>query len=247
MVNGSVFSRMIEYASLTSRDMVLDVGAGFGFLTEYLAERCKRILAVESDPKLAQFLRERFHDASNVEVVEGDVLEVRISSFNKVVSIPPYQISSRFMLWLFDRKFDCAVLIFQKEFAEKLVASIGSRDYGRLTVLTYYHSEVELLGAIPKESFCPQPKIDSTILRVTPRTVMPFHLRNEEMFSRLVQSMFTERNRKVRNALMAFLKSVMRIQKHKALRLADSAPFKDKRVRELAPEDFAVLGNAFAD
>jgi len=147
-------------------------------------------------------------------------------------------------LWLFDREFDSAVLIFQREFADRLAASINSEDYGWLTVLTCYYFEVELLDAVPRESFYPEPKVDSVIVRVTRRTVAPFHLKNEEMFDRFVQSVFTERNRKVRNACVTFLKGVIGIQKEKALQLVENVAFKDKRVRELSPEDFAVLANA---
>jgi 16S rRNA (adenine1518-N6/adenine1519-N6)-dimethyltransferase len=238
---------MIEYASLISHDTALDIGAGFGFLTECLAEKCKCVLAVESDPKLAKFLHERFRDAPKIRVFEGDILKVPIPTFNKAVSIPPYWISSRLLLWLFDREFDSAVLIFQREFADRLVASINSDDYGWLTVVTYYHSEVELLDAVPKASFYPEPGVGSVIVRVTSRASVPFHLKNEAMFNRLVQSVFTERNRKVRNACVAFLKSAMKVQKQKTLQMVENIPFRDKRVRELSPEDFAVLANAFVD
>ncbi|MDH5787849.1 MAG: methyltransferase domain-containing protein, partial [Candidatus Bathyarchaeota archaeon] len=134
MVENSIFQYTSDYAALNPEDVVLDVGAGLGILTRFLADRCKRVLAVEFDAKLVQALREQLQNAVNVVIIKGDVLKVPIPTFNKVVSIPPYRISSRLLLWLFSKNFDCAVSIFQTEFVNRLVASIDSNDYGWLTV-----------------------------------------------------------------------------------------------------------------
>jgi len=232
---------MVDYASLDKGDVVLDIGAGLGFFTHFLAERCRSVLAVELDSKLAEVLREQFGNLSNVDVIEGDVLKVQIGYFNKVVSIPPYNISSSLLLWLFNKNFDCAVLIFQKEFANRLVASIGSEDYGWLTVTAYYYFEVEFLDDAPKWMFYPQPEVDSIIVRLKPKKPKPFTLKDEALFRQLAQMLFTQRNRKVKNAVSSFIKSAPT-----AVKVADSLPFHDRRVRELAPEDFGELANALA-
>jgi len=238
MVDSPVFQRMTDYAMLRKEDVVLDVGAGLGFLTRFLANRCRNVLAVEADSRLAEVLREELRDLSNVRIVEGDILKVHVSGFNKVVSIPPYHISSRLLQWLLHENFDCAVLVFQREFADRLVASMGSDEYGWLAVLAYYHVEVELLDDVPKWMFYPQPKVDSIIVFLKPKKPPPFALKNEALFKRLVRSLFTQRNRKVRNAISSFLKSEPSVV---------SVPFCDRRVRELAPEDFGVLANALCE
>lgn len=237
MVDSSIFQLMADYASLSQSDVALDIGAGLGFLTSFLAGKCRQVLAVEADMRLVKVLREQFRDKPNVKVVEGDVLKVPVPLFNKVVSVPPYSISSRLVSWLFNKKFDCAVLIFQREFADKLVASVGSDCYGWLTVLAYYYFETELLDDVPKSLFYPQPKVDSVIVRLKPRRQHPFALKNEELFKRLVHSLFTQRNRKVRNAVTAFKKDAVP---------AVPSYLCDKRVRELAPEDFGALANALS-
>ena len=241
IVEPSIFERMANYASLDQNDVVLDVGAGFGFLTRFLATRCATVLAVETDSVLVGVLREQLASVSNVRVIEGNVLKVHVPRFDKVVAIPPYQISSRFLAWLLHRNFDLAVLVFQKEFADRLVASVGSSDYGWLTVATYYYAEVELLDDMPKAMFYPQPKVDSVIVRLEPKKPSPFRLANRAFFERVVQSLFTQRNRKVRNAIQPFLHSA-----NLAVSV-DAVPFHDRRVRELAPEDFGVLANAIAE
>lgn len=247
MIEPSMFQVLVDSASVNKNDAVLDVGAGFGFLTRFLADKCRKVVAVEADVNVAAVLREQLSGLLNVEIVQGNVLKVNVPEFNKAVSIPPYQISSRLMLWLFTRDFDCAVLILQKEFANRLVASAGSDDYGWLTVLTYYWVKSELLDRVSKDMFYPQPKVDSVVVRLAPRKRPPFALKDEAMFKRLVPSLFTQRNRKVRNAVLPFLRSMLAKTAKDASMLSDTTPFRDKRVRELAPEDFGELANALAN
>jgi len=232
---------MISYASISREDTVLEVGAGLGFLTQLLSSTCKRVIAVEIDPKLVQILRAELRDLQNVNLIEGDVLAAPVPRFNKVVSTPPYSISSPLLFWLLERRFDSAVLTFQKEFAERLTAPVGSRDYGRLTVGTYYRAEAEFLEPVHRNMFYPPPDVDSAVVRLKPREEPPFFVEDEDAFFELVQTLFTQRNKKVRNAIVPFLYG--RVRKADMPRLADSLLFHDKRVRELAPEDFGALTN----
>jgi len=241
VVDNALLERMISYASVGEEDTVLEVGAGLGFLTELLSEKCKRVVTVEIDSRLVRILKDRLGGLENVDLIEGDVLKVSVPHFNKVVSTPPYSISSPLLFWLLERKFDCAVLAFQKELAERLVAPVGSKDYGRLTVNTYYRAEVEQLDYVPRNMFFPPPEVDSMIVRLRPKPP-PFQVKNKKAFSELVRVLFTQRNRKVRNAVIPFLQK-RGITGPDATRIADSLLFHDKRVRELAPEDFGALTN----
>lgn len=244
VIDRALLQRMISYASVSREDTVLEVGAGLGFLTKLLSPACKRVIAVEVDSRLTKILRNELRDLRNVDLIEGDVLNVSVPKFNKVVSTPPYSISSPLLFWLLERRFDCAVLTFQKEFAERLTAPVGSRDYGRLTVGTYYRAEAELLDSVPRSMFYPPPDVDSRVVRLKPREGPPFSVEDEETFFELVQTLFTQRNKKVRNAIVPFLRR--RVEKENVARLADSLLFHDKRVRELAPEDFGALANEIA-
>ncbi|TRO46095.1 ribosomal RNA small subunit methyltransferase A, partial [Candidatus Bathyarchaeota archaeon] len=221
-----------------------DVGAGFGFLSRFLANKCKRVLAVEKDPRVVTVLHEQLRGVANVNVVEGDVLKISVPSFNKVVSIPPYQISSRLLLWLFDRGFDCAVFVLQKEFACRLVAAVGSEDYGWLSVIACHSAEVNLLDAVPKYMFYPQPVVDSVIVRLTPWNIAPFEVKDGAFFRQMVKWLFTQRNKKLGNALVPFIKKALKINKEDAEKVVGTIPFREKRVRELLPETFGDLANA---
>ena len=243
MVEPHVLQLMVDYASLNFDDTVLEVGAGLGYLTNLLKKTSKTVLAVEVDSGLAGILHEQLKDAPNVRIIEGGVLETSVPPFNKVVSIPPYHLSSRLLLWLFGTGFDRAILVFQKEFANRLVASVGSEDYGWLTVLTYYHVEVELFDDVPKWMFYPQPKIDSAIVRLEPKNPRPYPLRNEKLFKQLLRSCFTKRNRKVKNVVLAFMKGFCAMSEEEVIRIAEALPFRENRVRELTPEDFGVLAD----
>jgi len=240
-VDLDIMQRLMSHASLTKDDVVLEVGAGFGFLTQLLSSKCKKVVAVEVDPTLVSFLRKQLQSLQNVELIEGDILKVSLPFFNKVVSAPPYSISSPLLFRLLERNFDSAVLIFQKEFAERLAASVGTKDYGRLTVTIYYRADVELLDYVPRTMFYPPPDVDSLIVRLKPRAP-PFHVENEAIFFELVRTLFTQRNKKVRNALILFLRK-RELSREDAVELADSIVYSSKRVRELAPEDFGILTN----
>ncbi len=242
MIDSTLLERMISYAGVNAQDMVLEVGAGLGFLTEFLSKKCKRVIAVEVDSKLMKIMREKFNSIGNIELIEGDILKVAVPAFDKVVSTPPYFISSHLLFWLLSRHFDSAVLTFQKEFAERLAAQVGTKDYGRLTVTTYYRAEVELLEDVARTAFYPPPDVDSKIVRLKPKLSPPFKIKNEKAFFQLVQTAFTQRNKKLRNAVIPFLEN-RGAKKEKAQEMADSLTFYNKRVRELAPEDFGALTN----
>jgi 16S rRNA (adenine1518-N6/adenine1519-N6)-dimethyltransferase len=240
-VNAEMLQRLVSHASLTEDDVVLEVGAGLGFLTQLLSSKCKKVITVEVDPQLVNFLRKQLHSLQNVELVEGDILKVSLPPFSKVVSAPPYSLSSPLLFRLLEQNFECAVLVLQKEFAERLAASVGTKDYGRLTVTIYYRADVELLDLVPRTMFYPPPDVDSMMVRLKPRA-SPFRVDDEKTFFELVRTLFTQRNKKVRNGLISFLHQ-HEITGKEAVELADSTIYSKKRVRELAPEDFGILAN----
>ncbi|HYA77097.1 MAG TPA: 16S rRNA (adenine(1518)-N(6)/adenine(1519)-N(6))-dimethyltransferase RsmA [Verrucomicrobiae bacterium] len=246
MVEPSLYVKLCTYAGLDSSDVVLDAGAGFGFLSCFLVDKCKAVIAVERDPQIAKALREQVRSASNVIVIEGDVLKAALPEFSKVIAIPPYYLSSHLVTWLFDRRIDCAVMILQREFANRLTAPAGSEDYGWLTVLTYQHAEAELLDAVPKEMFYPQPEVDSVIVRLTPWIKSSFEIKDELFFKQMVKWLFTQRNKKVGKALAPFIKSTLKVSKQDAEKMVLCLPFHDRRARELSPKDFGVLANAIS-
>ena len=228
LIDEDAIYKMIDYASISGEDVILEVGAGFGFITERIARDAGRVIAVEIDGRLVRALRRRLSAYNNIEILHGDVMRIDIPRFNKVISTPPYSISSPLHFWLLNREFKLAILSFQEEFARRLVAPVGSKDYGRLTIATYYRADVEILDVIPKEAFWPKPKVDSLIVRLRPKRP-PFKVKNEEIFFDVVRAIFTQRNRKIRNDEMR--------------RIANSLPFSNRRPRELSPEEIGLISD----
>ncbi len=247
MVEPSFFPKLSIYASLKPTDVVLDAGAGFGFLTHYLADRCKSVIAVEKDPQIAVVLRDKISSLSNVKIIEGDVLRVFLPQFNKAIAAPPYYLSSKLVLFLLERKVDCGVLIVQKEFADRLVAKVGSEDYSWLTVTVYHKAQVELLDIVPKDMFYPIPEVDSIIMRLKPWETAPFEVKDEWFFEQMVKWLFTERNKKLSNALEPFIRINLKLDKEEYKKLIQVTPFANMRPRELSPENFGAIANAFTN
>jgi 16S rRNA (adenine1518-N6/adenine1519-N6)-dimethyltransferase len=244
MIDSTIFPLLADYASLKSDDVVLDVGAGFGFLTRFLCERCKQVIAIEKDCRVVIALKDQLSLAQNVQVLEGDVLKVDIPCFNKVVSIPPYQISSRLIMWLFEHAFQSAVFIFQEEFVHRISAQVGTDEYSWLTVFANFNARIQVLDAVPRTMFFPQPNVDSAIVRLEKKPQTIRRIINPKRFQQMLRFLFADRNKKVSNALFPFLKSVLHFQPEEAKKLISSLPFCERRVRTLQPENFGELANA---
>ncbi len=232
---------MVSYASLSPEDTVLEIGAGLGFLTEEIAKNAKDVIAVEIDENLVKILKDRLRGYKNVVIIKGDIMKLNLPPFDKVVSTPPYSISSPIHFWLIEKNPKYAVLTFQEEFAKRLAALTGSEDYGRLTVTTYYRAEVEVLDRIPKEQFWPPPKVDSVIVRLRPREPR-FFVEDEEIFFEFVKEIFTQKNKKLRNAVIPFF-GKLKFSKALTRELIDTLPFHNRRPRELSPEEIGLTVN----
>jgi 16S rRNA (adenine1518-N6/adenine1519-N6)-dimethyltransferase len=243
LVASSIYPKLVQYASLDSNDKVLDVGAGFGFLSRFLAGRCKAVIAVEKDSQIAKVLRDQVRCLGNITLIEGDILKADIPTFNKVISFPPYYLSTQLIVWLLNRGFDSAVIIMQKEFADRLAACKGTREYSWLSVVVFQRTEVELLEGIPKEMFMPKPEIDSVIVRLKPWGLPPFTVRDPDFFEQMLRWLFTQRNKKLGNALIPFLRSRLKMTKADAEKKVYVLRFRDKRAMEMKPKDFGELSD----
>jgi 16S rRNA (adenine1518-N6/adenine1519-N6)-dimethyltransferase len=198
LVDRRVLARIGDYASLTGEDRVLEIGPGTGNLTEVLSARAGTVYAIEVDPVLASSLEGRY---PNVVVTGGDALKVPLPDYNKVVSNLPYQISSMITFRLLKRPFDLAVLMYQREFAERMVARRGTREYGRLTLNVCFRAGVEILEIVPRGAFRPVPQVESAIVRLRPhKTRIPV---DEKAFDDLTRGLFAHRRKKVKSSLAA--------------------------------------------
>ncbi len=197
LIDDQVLDRIIGYGNLNRSDVVLEIGAGYGNLTELLTKRAGKVIAIEMDHELAASIN-RF---PNLEVVVGDALKMDFPGFNKVISNLPYSISSPVTFKLLRHKFDLGILMYQYEFAKRMVAAPGSRDYGRLSITVQYYANVEILEVVPQSAFRPMPEVKSAVLKLVPRPA-PYRVKDEGFFMKFITAAFSQRRKKLRNAIL---------------------------------------------
>jgi len=234
---------MIESARLEADDTVVEVGPGLGFITTTLTSQPCSIIAIEKDRTLADYLKNRFARNSNITIVQGDALEFPIRDQAKIISSPPYNISSKLILSILNSKFKLAVLLLQDEFVSRLTAPVGSRDYGRLTVALQLRANVERIMGVPRSAFYPSPKVDSAIVRIEPKA-SNLPIKDQKIFNELVRSLFTQRRRKLRGVLKKYLKEMYPTDMNEIL---IRTSFLEKRIFEIAPLELVDLSNIISE
>jgi 16S rRNA (adenine1518-N6/adenine1519-N6)-dimethyltransferase len=199
---------IVDLAELSGRDEVLEIGGGFGVLTQQIAERAQQVHVIELDPNLAKALRDAVKDFKNVNIIEGDVLIVDLPRANKIVSNLPYSISSEVTFRILrEIKFEQAILMYQKEFASRLVAAPGTTEYSRLTINVQYYVDVEEILEVPAELFYPLPAVDSTVVRMTPRSKGIF-ARDDSVFHWMIGGIYPYPNKNLRKALRIWFRNL---------------------------------------
>ena len=232
LIDDAVAQREVEYAGLTSQDVVLEIGPGKGIITRLLAQHAKQVVAIELDARLMQQLKIGLPE--NVMLIHGDAVEVDLSAlprFTKIVSNLPFQISSPITFKLLEYPFSKAILIYQKDFAERLVAVPGTKEYSRLTIGVYYKAYCRILEHVPRTCFSPPPQVDSSIVELIPREKPPFDVANERFFFELIKQLFNHRRKKIRYTITSLFGD------HEEL------PYLDQRVEMLTPEQLGELSN----
>ncbi|KAM9167815.1 dimethyladenosine transferase [Mergus octosetaceus] len=176
--NPLVVNSIIEKAALRRTDVILEVGPGTGNLTVKMLEKVKKVIACEIDPRLVGELQKRVQGtclANKLEIKVGDVLKTELPFFDACVANLPYQISSPFVFKLLLHRpfFRCAILMFQREFALRLVAKPGTKLYCRLSINTQLLARVDHLMKVGKNNFRPPPKVESSVVRIEPKNPPP--------------------------------------------------------------------------
>jgi 16S rRNA (adenine1518-N6/adenine1519-N6)-dimethyltransferase len=214
LVREDLAERIVEHCRLADDDVALEIGPGAGALTARLAARVRTLVAVEKDVGLAAFLREELAEVRQVELVEGDFLEVDLAATARehgaerlvVVGNIPYNITTPVLERIFaqQRAVRSAVLLVQKEYAERLAAAAGTPEYGALTLFARYHALLEPLMGVRASAFWPRPEVDSMLVRFTPREQPPVEA-DEALLFRIIRGSFQMRRKQLANTLEAAL------------------------------------------
>ncbi len=204
----SIAREIVRLAEVSSRDSVLEIGGGLGMLTRWIAAEAGAIYVVEVDPRLVRALRDVTEGLDNVHIIEGDALKVDFPDVNKVIANLPYSISSEVTFRLLkELEFESAVLMYQKEFATRLVAEPGTSEYSRLTINVRYQAQVELLMDVSADMFYPVPAVDSIVVKIIPRKEGLF-AKDESIFNWMIGGIYPYPNKNVRRALRIWFRNL---------------------------------------
>lgn len=261
--NPMIVTSMVEKAALRPTDIVLEIGPGTGNMTVKMLEKVKRVIACEVDPRMVAELQKRVQGLpiqSKLQVLVGDILKTEMPFFDVCVANLPYQISSPivFKLLLHRPFFRCAVLMFQHEFAQRLVAKPGDKLYCRLSINTQLLARVDHLMKVGKNNFRPPPKVESSVVRIEPRNPPPAI--NFQEWDGLVRICFARKNKTIgasfrQSKVLDMLEKNYKIHcsilnvplppgfclKSKIEEILDKNNFEKKRARSMDIDDFLGL------
>jgi 16S rRNA (adenine1518-N6/adenine1519-N6)-dimethyltransferase len=248
-----VAAEIVAQAGIAASENVLEIGPGLGALTVPLARAAHRVVAIEKDGALARRLEERLRQLAidNVSVLNADVLRLDLSAPLGASAPPwvvianlPYYISTSVLLQLIAcrRAVARAVLMFQKEFAQRLCAQPGGREYGRITVLLAYHAAVRSVMSLAAHEFRPRPAIDSRVVEIRFFAQPPVRAADEPFFQELVRAAFNQRRKSIKNALEGGLAG--RCQASVSAALAEAGIDPLRRAETLGIADFVRLAAA---
>ncbi|OGR24823.1 MAG: ribosomal RNA small subunit methyltransferase A [Desulfobacca sp. RBG_16_60_12] len=247
--------RIVAALNLAGAETVVEIGAGLGALTGFLAPAARRVIALERDPELARFLGEELLvEAPGVEVICQDVLEFDFPGVAREAGRPltvvgnlPYQITSPLLFTLIEQiaAVAQAVLMIQQEVGARLLASPGTKDYGILSVLVQYHFRVTRLFNLSPGNFYPPPQVDSTVLRLVPEPPVPAAL-DAALLHRLVKTAFGHRRKTLNNTLVAHAAAFGLIPDEMRALLAQLNIDWERRGETLSVAEFVELGNQVA-
>ena len=244
LVDPHAVQRIADVAEVKGKH-VLEVGPGNGVLTRALLQRGAIVHAVELDYHLCEGLKDTFSEEiaqGQLSVLQGDATRCELPAFEMVVSNLPYSASSKITFRLLNIGFEEAVLMFQSEFAERMVAPAGTKDCGRLSIMVQTYATVQLCFTLPPNCFSPRPQVHSTVVKIVPREQPIFPINDRHRYADVVRALFSHRRKTVRNCLRGsggmldseWVKRVIAALPEEILR---------SRPEELYLEDFATISN----
>ena len=246
---------LVEAAALTPEDDVVEVGAGLGALTERLRHGARRVLAVEIDRSFMPVLEDRFGGAENVILFRGDILNHALDKLLdeflpgaqslKMVSNLPYYITTPilFHFWESSLFFERMIVMLQEEVGLRMVAPVGSREYGKLTLAAQYYAEVDVVRKVPRTCFTPEPKVDSVIVRMRNRKEPLYPDVDGRFLLDLIGAAFSKRRKTLRNSLIK--NTTLGVAEEKMTAAFEAAGIDPtRRAQTLTLDDFAAIAEA---
>lgn len=212
LIDARVLEKIMDAAEITKEDCVLEIGPGIGTMTQYLAERAKKVIAVEIDSNLIPILQETLADYDNVQVINEDILKLDIEALVKtenqgkpikVVANLPYYITTPIIMGLFEQNvpLDNITVMVQKEVADRMQVGPGTKEYGALSLAVQYYAKPYIVANVPPNCFIPRPNVASAVIRLTRYSEPPVQVRNEKLMFQLIRASFNQRRKTLVNGI----------------------------------------------
>ena len=243
---------IVNRSGILSEDIVLEIGAGLGALTIPVARKASKVFAVDKDRKIIDILKTEIlaSNLTNVVIMEKNILKIDIESLSENISQKmvvmgnlPYNISSQILVQLIESRkvLSKAVVMLQKELAQRITAQPGCKDYGRLTVMLRYCSDIKKIADVKASLFFPRPKVDSEVLELKFKKTLEYPTNDEVFFFRVIKAAFGNRRKMLKNALGASALSIDANTAKDVLERSDIDPA--RRAETLTIEEFVKLSN----
>ncbi len=240
----------------TADRMILEIGPGIGCLTQELAMRYKKVVAVEIDRGLIPVLNKTLAEFDNITVINEDIMKVDLAALVEehsegmpvsVCANLPYYITTPILMYLLESgvKFSTITVMVQNEVAARLSAKAGSSDYGAITAILGYYGSVRKLFKVSAGCFIPAPKVDSAVVRIDLYDKCPFEIKDEKLFRNCIKAAFEMRRKTLENALTAKFGGFTKEQVAEAIARCGFDP--KIRGERLSTEDFVKLSNYLCD
>lgn len=242
LIDGNLIENIIDYSDITEDDYVIEIGPGFGTLTERLVDRCKFLYSIEIDSRLMDVLKYTVGDRDNFQIINEDVLKVDLNELNhgdkkfKVVANLPYYITTPIIEYLFNYRdiIESITVMVQKEVANRMVAEVGSKDYASLSLFVKQNSDAKIILNAPKTVFMPQPKVDSAVVNMKLKKLDEDI--DQELLRQLVRSGFSKRRKTIVNS---FTSGFVNVDKEKLKSILQELGLKENlRAENLSLEDY---------
>ena len=206
LIDPNIIKKIVHLSGLQPDETVVEIGPGRGILTTALCQKVEKVLAIETDKKLVDYLTQALVHHSNLEVIHGDALKFPYATLPRgtvIVANLPYNVSTPLLFRFLDARcrIKHMVLTLQLEVARRLVAAAGTRDYGVLSVMIQFFAEARLAFQVPKTCFRPSPKVDSAVVRIDLRDGTAVGDPEAKMFGRVVRAAFSHRRKTLLNSM----------------------------------------------
>lgn len=258
LIDQHVLDKIITAADITKGDTVLEIGPGIGSMTQYLCENARQVIAVEIDKVLIPILNDTLSDYDNLTIINDDILKVDINAlvneYNngkpiKVVANLPYYITTPIIMGLFESgvNVESITVMVQKEVAQRMQASPGSKSYGALSLAVQYYASPYIVANVPPNCFMPRPNVGSAVIRLTRLSSCPVEVNDEKLMFSLIRAAFNQRRKTLVNAISNCSEPSItnrNIKKEDVIRSLNNLSWSETiRGEALTLKEFAILTN----